>query len=272
MNAWAWALLKEWLPDILSGIVNFVLVMAGILLSFETFVGAIDKDDKLRKRFAAVFIVLGLIGGIFEIYEHHHGAKESHDLLLNVNKELKDTDLLLGKTDAVLEKITTVESETSGIFALTDRIKTIERKISVAREKHDPAVISNLQKELSAAEKAKLELSKQILFSAGRSITELLNIFRDWKSQRGSTKDAGELQKIDDAERNASVEAVGHARAATKQMLSLLPEPTPEDKLEDLVFYAMLRTGSSPEGIKRVADYMNDLVKRAIAANPQLER
>ena len=104
---------------------------------------------------------LGLVGGIFEIYEHHHCAKESHNLLLNVDKELKDTDSLLGKTDAVLEKITTVEIETSRIPTLTAKIQVIGAKNSVAREKHDPSVISNLQKELSAAEKAKLELSKQ---------------------------------------------------------------------------------------------------------------
>ena len=71
------------------------------------------------------------------------------------------------------------------------------------------------------------------------------------------------MQKIDDAERNASIEVLFNARAATKT-LSLLPETTPEDKLEDLVFYGMLRTGSSLEGIKRVADYMSALVKLVI--------
>jgi hypothetical protein len=258
------------LPDILSAVVNFLLVMAGILLSFETFIKRIDANDKLRKLFAAVFIGLGLIGVFFEVSEHHRSAKESHALLLKVDSELTDTDSLLRKTDAVVEKLTTIETETSTIPALTATIQSIQGKISVAREQHDPAVISTLQKELSEAEKAKLELSKQVLFSAGHSITELQTIVRNWNSELDRTKDASELQKVDDARRNTSVVALLNARAVTKQMLSLLPATTPDDALEDSVFYGMLRGGSSPEGMKRVADYMSVLVKRVIAANPQL--
>jgi hypothetical protein len=108
--------------------------------------------------------------------------------------------------------------------------------------------------------------------NAGRSIYQLRELGRSWNSDEAHAKDANERQLVHDAWSNRFPSAVGNARAVTGQLLALLPEMSPADRLEEIKTYGQLRGGTGSEGIQGDADYLEALVKRVIAANPELAK
>ena len=264
---WPW--LKEWLTYILPSIVNLLLVLAGILLSFQKLITYIEDHSTLRWVCTVSFIGLGLVGFGYEVAGRHQNEKASRELMGKVQAELV-------KTDTLLEKIGDVKTDVSLMPALDAKIGRIESQMSLAKKRQDTIEVSKLQKQLDDAKAAKAVLLKQVISNAWLVVAQLRESVRSWNSEEAHAKDEKERARVHLAWNQRGL-PLANARAVTLQLLTLLPGMSPSDQLKEIQLQEMKLNGQAmggtgPEGIQGDADYLEALIKRVLAANPQLAK
>ena len=213
-------------------------------------------------------IAVGLLGFWFDAVDRYKNDSANHELIENVQKEL-------GETDTLLKEIRDVKTNVSSIPAIREQIEKINRvqnQLSEAQKAHDTVREAELKKELSDAKTAKIVLSKQVISNGQRIVEQLRELGRSWNSEEAHAKDENERSQIHGAWNSRFPVFVGNARAVTRQLLSLLPEMSHADQLEEIKTDGQLLGGTGPAEIQKDADYLEALIKRVIAANPELAK
>lgn len=269
---WTW--FKEWLPFLIPALSNFVLVLAGIWMSLPNFATSVEASTKARRSFGILCLVFGIIALAYDATERHHAEQSSQKLFQEVKSGLDKTDVELRQTDALLGKMSTVETGVSLIPALDAKISRIDSQISLAKKRQDTIEVSKLQKQLDEAKTAKIVLSKQVISNAWLVVAQLRESARNWNSEEAHAKDEKERARIQLAWNQRGL-PLANTRAVTLQLLTLLPGMSPPDRLkeiqlQDMKLNGQAMGGTGPEGIQGDADYLEALIKRVIAANPEL--
>lgn len=271
---WTW--LTEWLPFLIPALANFFLVLAGIWMSLPRFADAVETDPRSKRRFGLFCFFLGIVALTYEARERHHAEQSSQELFRGVKASLDNTDVELHKTDALLGKMSTVETGVSLVPGLDAKINKLQGQLSVAITAHDTAEVAKLKKQLSDAQTAKIVLSKQVISNAWLVVQQLRESARNWNSEEAHAKDDKERERIHGAWNQRGL-PLGNARAVTLQLLTLLPEMSPSDQLKEIQLQDMKLNGQAfggtgPEPLQGDADYLEALIKRVIAANPELAK
>jgi hypothetical protein len=269
---WMW--FKEWIPFLIPALSNFALVLAGIWMSLPEFATSVEKNRK--RSFGVLCLALGIVGLTYDARERHHSDKASQELFQEVKTGLGKTDLELQKTDTLLDKMSTVETCISLIPALDVKISRIVIQMSLAKKRQDTIEVSKLQKQLDEAKADKMVLSKQVISNAWLVVQQLRYLARKWSSEEADAKDDKERDRIHSIWNNRGL-PLGNAYAVTLQLLTLLPEMSPSDKLKEIQLQEMKihgqgHGGTGPEPLQGDADYLEALIKRVIAANPELAK
>ncbi len=263
---WTW--LREWLPFLIPAFSNFVLVLAGIWMSLPNVATSVEESTKARRSFGVLCLVFGTLALTYDATERHHAEQSSQDLFQEVKSGLDKTDVELQKTDTLLNKMSTVETCISLISALDAKMVDIRTQLSAT---NDTAVVAKLKSELSDVKTAKTVLSKEVIRNAWYAVSRLRNTAREWSLAEARAKDDKERDRIH-GEWNQR-DPLGNARPATLQLLALLPDTPDRSKeiqAQDMKFHGQAFGGTGPGPIQEDADYLEALIKRVIAANPEL--
>jgi hypothetical protein len=268
-----WTRFKEWLPFFIPALSNFVLVLAGIWMSLPDFATSVEKNRMAKRGFGALCLVFGIVGLIYEATERHHAEQSSQELFQEVKSGLDKTDVELRKTDTLLDKMSTVET---GVSLVDANINKLNGQLSVAIKARDTVREAQLKKELLDANAAKTALLKQVISNAKLVAGRLRDLARIWSEEEAHAKDDKERDRIH-GRWNTSGLPLGNAFEATRQLLPLLPEMSSSDQLKELQLQEMKIQGqgfggTGPEPLKEDADYLEALIKRVIAANPELAK
>ena len=252
----AW--LKKYLPYGIPAIVNLLLVFAGIFLSFQNWIGYIEKDEHSTLRRVVIFlcIALGLLGFGFDVVERYKNDNANHDLLSKVQVGLDETNRLL-------VEIGDVKTNVSFIPAIKEqmgKISIVQNQLAEAQEEHDTVREAELKRELSDAKLV---------------VSQLRESARNWNAEEAHAKDEKERERIHGAWNHR--DPLGNARPATLQLLALLPETSSSDRLkeiqlQDMKLHGQAFGGTGPEPLQGDADYLEALIQRVIAANPELAK
>jgi hypothetical protein len=259
---WAW--IKEWYPSLLPATVNVLLVLAGIFLSSSELIGKIERNPIRKWVFALAFIVLGAVGFVYEATERHHSEKGNRILMNNVQQTLD-------QTNSLLREIGDVKTNVSSIPLLTEEMKCYKNQLFEAEKEHDTAKQAEYQKKLLEAQAAKMVLLKQVISNAKLVVSQLRYTAQNWSSEEAHAKDDKERDRIHGEWNHRN--PLGNARPTTLQLLALLPETLDRSKeiqSQDMKFHGQAFGGTGPGPIQEDADYLDALIQRVIAANPEL--
>jgi hypothetical protein len=210
---------------------------------------------------------LGLSGFGFDVFERYKNDDANHELLSKVQIELDETNRLLVEIGDVKTNVSFIPT----IKEQIEKIRSFQNQLAEAQKEHDTVREAELKKELSDAKTAKMVLSKQVISNAWLVVSQLRDTARNWSSEEAHAKDDKERDRIHGAWNHRN--PLGNARPATLQLLALLPETSDRSKeiqSQDMKFHGQAFGGTGPGPIQEDADYLEALIKRVIAANPEL--
>jgi hypothetical protein len=192
--AYIWSVITDWLGAFLPAFSNLVLVILGIVLSFQKFTERIEGSSRLRRSLVITCFVLGGISFWSDVRERHASRVSSQILLTNVGTTMQGVQSELKKTDALMDDTARLIGSASVTLPKLNDIQmditTLKTQINQAREKHDPRLIAQLEGKLKQAESQKTIVASQLLAASGLQMSETLRTRAiDWEGRYSLTRD-----------------------------------------------------------------------------------
>jgi hypothetical protein len=282
-----WSHVVEWLPDIVPAISNLILVLLGIIMSLPLLADKIEKTPRYRKWLAAVCLVFGITGFIFDVVQRHSTEQATRQLIGNTSTMVGNTNHLVQTTDVM---VSTVSVLVPKLNAVQGEMATLEIQIKAAKEKHDPKLVADLEGRMKRAQDQADRMTRELYFIT--SAPQVAQQLRDWygmKQQKiqdmhdwqweenihwpekhpndpdGLSKVWKEwddrIEKEEQSSREELSRMLANAELIRKEMLQLIPsqEQSAEDKKQEKEFS---QTDSDQRSLEKAARYLEELARR----------
>jgi len=285
-HVWSW--LRDWLPYVLPAISNLILVLLGVIMSLPALAEKVEKTPKYRKCLAAICLIAGVIGFIFDVAQRHSSDETNKQLIENVGITLKKTDELVQQTTGMLattnQMATTVAVYMPQIAEMNSHVAAIDKQLKTT---NDPRLIADLQAQKAEVQKQAAAISKRMSIAL---VPEIVHQMRDahsnyldeafrlynetdsltsgpWtpetpqKLTEKLTEVKADRLRLDNRYRDELKEMVSTADYLRRQLLQVIPQ-TDEDKAEEQSFSAAINGDTKSFDVWKATKYLESLAQR----------
>jgi hypothetical protein len=257
-------------------------------MSLPVLAEKIEKTPRYRKWLAAVCLVFGFTGFIFDVTQRHSTEQATRQLMGNTSTMVGNTNHLVQTTDVM---VSTVSVLVPKLNVVQGEMATLEIQIKAAKEKHDPKLLADLEGRMKRAQDQADRMTRELSFLT--SAPQVAQQLREWygtKEQKIRDRHNGQSEENthwrenhpngdfdgqlkawkdwDDAiekEEQSSGEQLtrmlANADLIRKEMLQLIPlqEQSAEDGKQEKEF---TQTTSDPKSLEKAAGYLEQLARR----------
>lgn len=239
---------------------NLILVLLGVVMSLPNLAERVEENTFTRIGLALSCLLFGLAGFTVSLHQRRQSDLQQVQLVGNVNLLVTSTNALVGNTNTVL---TTFGVLMPQVTALKGEVADVNGKLELAREKHAPREIAELEAKADAAQRLVDTASSTLSVALLPRITQQM---RDTTLALSSGEKQQQVkgEKVRQSQLRARYEAemrpLIFAASLLQQQVLQGRATSQEDKAEAAIFIAALNGDfTSFDGIRETA-YLDRLL------------
>jgi hypothetical protein len=274
--------------DDLPEMSNAALVLVGVILYFQRYIGWVEQHPKFRDFLCGTCLILAAGGGYVSIHQRHDAERDAKGLVGNTNNLINDTRTLVAETEKIVSNTSDTRQKVDNLTFMfqSKSVEKTELEAKIASTSN-PIEAAKLKSQLATNETL-LKIATQEVVSGMKIWTEkfaqddnsIANVYLLQKNAAlteasrtgvkqlnlGSIAEAVENVRLEEAKNNAAQvsDLIKHANALREQLLKG-SEMTPDDYNNQAIFSNLL--AGQPLTFREMLDitrYMQALVQRKL--------
>jgi hypothetical protein len=147
-----------WIVDALPDISNLILVLVGVIMSLPKLAERIEDYAVARYFLSIGCIFIGVCGFVVGVNQRRQANSDMSTLIRNTNTLVTNTNVTVGNTNMIVLMVPQVA-------ALQGKVAEIDAKLTAARTKNNPKLVSDLETEATKARAQADNASDNLLLS-----------------------------------------------------------------------------------------------------------
>lgn len=256
-------LLWRWLVDALPDISNFILLLAGFVMSYPTLAERIESHKTARYGLGFLCILVGGYGLTVSVNERRQTTDQLLALVRNTNTLVTNTNAAMTTLSVLQPQFAQFQAQVSGIDAELREVKgnskltaelTTQRDAAQERAK---AVAKQILLTVVPEAAGQLEMKWYDWYSAGDKFASSNMLFAEKQQRRA------DLRKERSLEMKSVIPTADYLR---RQLLELLPDSArTEEDAEGAADFARAATGNDIGDSLKAGRYLRSLRDRVAA-------